>query len=139
MALALGEDRHQHVGARHLFAARRLHMNHRALDHALESGGRLGVFAPFRDQVVQLGFDVGGEAALELVEIDIAGPHHRGGVLVLEQRQQKMLQCGVLVMPLIGEGKRPVERLFEASRKSWHYSPVFTFVAGRPRPVVSPI
>jgi len=43
-----------------------------------------------------------------------------------------VLQCGVFVMALVGEGKRPVERLFEASRKGWHYDLVFTFVAGRP-------
>ena len=45
MALALGEDRDQHVGAGHLFASGRLHVDHRALDHALEAGGRLGILA----------------------------------------------------------------------------------------------
>jgi hypothetical protein len=46
VALALGEDRDQHVGAGHLLAAGRLDVDHRALDHALEAGGRLGVVAP---------------------------------------------------------------------------------------------
>ena len=41
VALALGEDRDQHVGAGHLLAARRLHVDHRALDHPLEAGGGL--------------------------------------------------------------------------------------------------
>src|SRR5690606_5679245 len=49
MALALGEDRHQHVGARHFLAARRLHMDHRALNDALEPGGGLAVFATVGD------------------------------------------------------------------------------------------
>ena len=43
MALALGEDGDQHIGARHLLAAGRLHMRHGAMDHALEARGWLGV------------------------------------------------------------------------------------------------
>jgi hypothetical protein len=38
MALALGEDGDEHVGARHLLAARGLDMDDRALDNALETG-----------------------------------------------------------------------------------------------------
>ena len=45
MALALGEDRDEHIGAGDLLAAGRLHMNDRALDDALESRRRLGVLA----------------------------------------------------------------------------------------------
>ena len=41
MAFTLGEDRHQHIGARHLLAAGGLHMDHGALDHPLEAGGGL--------------------------------------------------------------------------------------------------
>jgi hypothetical protein len=48
VALALGEDRDQHVGAGHLLAAGRLHVDHRALDHALEAGGRLGILVARR-------------------------------------------------------------------------------------------
>jgi hypothetical protein len=66
VALALGEDRDQHVGAGHLLAARRLHMDDGALDHALEPGGRLGILVALGHQVVELGLDVGDEAALEL-------------------------------------------------------------------------
>ena len=43
VALALGEDRDQHVGAGDLLAAGRLHMDDGALDHALEAGGRLAI------------------------------------------------------------------------------------------------
>jgi hypothetical protein len=35
MALALGKDGDEHVGAGHFLAAGRLHMDHRALDDAL--------------------------------------------------------------------------------------------------------
>ena len=46
MALALGENRHQHVRTGHLFAPRRLNMDGRALQDALETGGRLGFIRP---------------------------------------------------------------------------------------------
>ena len=121
VALALGEDRDQHVGAGHLLAAGRLHVDHGALDHALEAGGGLGILAAVGDQVVEFGFEIGDEAALELVEIDVAGAHHRGRVLVVDQREQQMLERGVFVVALVGERQRPVEGLLEAARESWHY------------------
>jgi hypothetical protein len=43
MALALGEDRDEHVGAGHFLAAGGLDMDHGALDDALEAGGRLRI------------------------------------------------------------------------------------------------
>jgi len=111
VALALGEDRDQHVRPGHLLAAGRLDVDHGALDDALEAGGRLGILVAFADQVLQLRFEIGGQAAAQLVEVDIAGPHHRGGVLVVDQRQQEVLECRVFVMPFIGEGQGPVEGL----------------------------
>ena len=140
MALALGEDRDQHVGAGHLLAAGRLHMDDGALDDALEPGGRLGILVAVADQVLELGLEIGGEAASQLVEIDIAGAHDRGRVLVVDQRQQQMLERGVFVMPLVGERQRAVQGLFEAARKSWHVGLVLiTLSFGSPRPVVSRI
>ena len=130
MALALGEDRHQHVGAGDLLAAGGLHVDDRALDHALEAGGRLGILGAVGDQIFQFGFEIGGQAAAQLVEIDIAGAHHRRGVLIVDQRQQQMLQGRIFVMPLIGEGERPVERLLEAAREGWHQIPI-SFCIGR--------
>ncbi len=121
MALALGEDRDQHVRAGHFLAAGRLHMDDGALDHALEPGGRFRILVPFRHQVVELGLDIGDEAALQFVDVDIAGAHDGGRVLILEQRQQQMLQRGVFVMAFVRQSERPVKRLFEAARKSWHY------------------
>ena len=56
VALTLGEDRHQHVGAGDLLAAGGLHMDNRALDHALKVGGRIGILRAVGDQVFQLGF-----------------------------------------------------------------------------------
>ena len=121
VALALGEDRDQHVRAGHFLAPGRLHVNDGALDHALEPGGRLGILVPFGHEIVEFGFDVGGQAALEFFQIDVAGAHDGGRILILEQREQQMLERRVFVVALVCEGERPMKRLFEAARKSWHY------------------
>ena len=115
MALAFGKDGNEHVGAGHFLTAGRLHMDNGALNDALEAGGRLGILGAVSDQVVQFGFEIGDETAAQLLEIDVARPHHRRGVLIFDQRQQQMLKRGVLVVTLVGERKRPVERLFEAA------------------------
>ncbi len=115
MAFALGEDRDQNVGAGDLLAAGRLHMDHGALDHPLEAGGRLAILAAVGDQVVELGFQVAGEIALELLGVDVARTHHRGGVLVVDQREQQMLERGVFMVAFVGERQRPVEGLLEAA------------------------
>src|SRR4030095_2804131 len=66
------------------------------------------------------GFDIGDEIAAELLEIDIASPHDGRSVLVIDQREQQMLERRILVVPLIGESERPVERLLKAARESGH-------------------
>ena len=118
VALALGEDRDEHVGAGHLLPAGRLDVDHRALDHALEAGGRLGILAAVGDEVRQLGVDVLDEVAAQEVEIDVAGAHDRGRILVVDQREEEMLQRGVFVPALAGEREGSVEGLFETARKA---------------------
>ncbi len=120
MALALGEDRDQHVGAGHLFAARGLHVDHRALDHALEAGGRLGILVGLHDQIVELAVDILDQIALELFDIDIAGAQHRSRVLIVEQGEQQVLERRVFVMALVGERQRAVQGLLEAARETGH-------------------
>ena len=120
MALALGENRDQHVGAGHLLAARRLHVDDGALDHALEAGGRLGILVAVAHQVFELALEIGGEAAAQLVEIDVARAHDRGGVLIVDQREQQMFERGVFVVALVGERQGAVEGLFEIARKRRH-------------------
>jgi hypothetical protein len=61
MALALGEDRHQHVGAGDFLAARGLDMDGGALDHALEAGGRLRIADAVADEAGKLVVDVAAE------------------------------------------------------------------------------
>ncbi len=115
MALALGEDRDQHVGAGDFLAAGRLHVNDRALDDALEAGGRLGVFLRPGGEIGQLGVDVFDQAAAQDVEIDVARAHDRGGILILQEREQEMLQRRVFLMALAGERQRLMQGLFKTS------------------------
>ena len=125
MALALGKDRDQHVGAGHLFAAGRLDVNHGALDHTLETRGRLGVIAAVGNQVFELGFEIIHETAAQLVEIDAACAHHGRCIAVIDQGQQEMLQCRVLMMTLVGNRQRTMQGLFKALRKSRHARPLW--------------
>ena len=37
-----------------------------------------------------------------------------------EQRKQEMFERCVFVMSFVGERKRPMKRLFEAARETWH-------------------
>ena len=120
VALALGEDRDQHIGAGHFLAARRLHVDDGALDDALEAGGRLGVFGPVGDEIVEFGFEISDQTAAQLVQIDVAGPHHRRRILIFDQRKQEMFERGVFVVALIGERQGPVERLFKTARERGH-------------------
>ena len=113
VALALGEQGDQHVGAGHLLAAGGLHVDGGALQHALEAGGRLGVAGGAADQVGELVVDIFAEVAPQPVEIDVAGAEDGDRVLVLGQRQQQVLERRVLVPPLVGVGQRAVQSLFE--------------------------
>ena len=70
--------------------------------------------------MAQFGVDVVGQAAAQHVEIDIAGLHHRGGVLVVDQRQQQMLERRIFVAAFIGEGQRAMEGLFETAGECRH-------------------
>ncbi len=45
-----------------------------------------------------------------------------GGVLVVDQGEQKVLEGRVFVAALIGEGQGPVKRLFETARETRHRS-----------------
>ena len=63
----------------------------------LEAGRRLGVLAPVGDEIVELGVDVVAHRLAQGVEIDRAGPHDGGGVEVVDQAEQQMLERGVFV------------------------------------------
>ena len=113
---ALREQRHQDVGAGHFLAARGLHVYGGALQHPLEAGGGLGVLRLIEDQPGKFVVDVSQQILAQPRDIDAAGAHHGDGVLILRQRQQKMLQGCELVMALLGESQRAMQGLFQVAR-----------------------
>ena len=138
VALALRKDRHQYVGARHLLAAGRLHVNHGTLDDALEPSGRLGLAGIVADQAGELAVDIFGQVAAQPLDIDVAGAHDGDGVLVVGQRQQQMLERRIFMMPLVGDGERPVERLLETAREGWHQIPISSCIGRSPNLIFFP-
>ena len=115
MALPFGEDSDQHVGARHLVTAGRLDVDHRPLDDALEAGGRFGVLAIVRDEIGKLIVDVVLEIMTKDVEIDAARAHDGCRILVVDEREEKVLEGCIFVATLIGNGERTMKRLFETA------------------------
>ena len=109
MALALGEDRDEHVGARHLLASRGLHVHDRAMDHALEAGRRLRFGAALVDEVAELGIEIVGDAGAKLVEIDVAGAHDGGRIAIVDQRGEQMLERREFMAALVGVLERAVQ------------------------------
>ena len=91
VALALGEDRDEHVGAGHFLAAGRLDVDHRALDDALETSGRLRILFRPGGQIGEFGVDIFDQVPAQHVEVDVAGAHDRGSVLIIEKGEQEML------------------------------------------------
>ncbi len=121
MAFALGEDGDQHIGAGHFLAARRLDMDMRALDDALESCRRLGVVIAVGDEVLEFVLDIIDDLLLQDIDIHRTGPHDRGRVRILCQRQQEVFERRIFMMAVVGEGQSTVERLFERAGKCWHW------------------
>ncbi len=85
MALALGEDGDEHVGAGHFLAAGRLHVHHGTMDDALEAGGRLRFGALLGDERGEIVVEIVGDARAQRLEVYGAGAHDRGGVAIVEK------------------------------------------------------
>ena len=100
-------------------------MNHRALDHALEAGGRLGVVGAVGDQIFEFGLEIVDEAGAQLVEIDAAGTHHRRRIrshrsaTAEDVRASRIDDDARLQSPAHDAG------LFKALGKSWHSRPLW--------------
>jgi hypothetical protein len=92
-------------------------VDHGPLDHPLEAGGGLGVLAIVDHEGLELVVDIVGQSGLEDSEVNVAGLHHPHGVLILDERQEQVLQGCVFVLSLIGESDGPVQGLFELARE----------------------
>ena len=120
VALPLREDRDEHVGAGHFLAAGRLHVDHRALDNALEAGGGLRVLVAVGHEIFEIAVDIAAQRLAQGVEIDGARPHHGRRILIVDQAQQQMLKGRIFVAAFVRGGQRTVERLFEIAGEGRH-------------------
>ena len=120
MTFAFCKNRDKHVCARYLLTTRGLHVDDRTLNHPLEPRRRFEVLRTVGDQVFQFRFQIGRQAAAQLVEIDVACTHHRGRILIIDQRQKQVLERCVFMVAFIGERQCPMKGLFEAARESRH-------------------
>jgi len=93
-------------------------MDHRPLDHALETGRRLGVLASIGHKIGKLAVHVIHKVAAEDIEIDIAGPHDGRRILVVDQGQEEMFEGCVFMATLAGESEGSVKGLFKTARKA---------------------
>ncbi len=89
-------------------------MDSRALQHALESGGRFRIFVQQGDEVAEIVVDIVGQAAAQLLDINPAGAHDGDGVLIFGQGQQQVLQRRVFMAARSGMAERAVQSLFES-------------------------
>ena len=126
VALTLGEDGDEHVGAGDLLAARGLDMSHSAVDDALEPGRRLRVAMGIEHQPRQLAVDIAGELVAQQIEIDVASAHHRRGVTVVDQGEKQMLERGIFVAAFIGVLQRAPQSLLETGRERSHFGPTLS-------------
>ncbi len=112
---AFREDGDQHIGAGHFVAARGLDVDDGALDDALETGRGLGFFRLRLDQRLEVGLDIGIERASQLGQVDVAGTHHGGGVDIVDQRQQEVLERRIFMMMGVGVTHCAVQGFFQGA------------------------
>ena len=113
LGLALAENRDEHVGAGDLLLAGGLHVEHRALEHALkpERGLRFALILRRKHRGVLV--EIPLERPAQRVDVDAAGAQHLARFRVVDQREQQMLD-GHEFMPLFaGAAKRGVESVFQ--------------------------
>ncbi len=121
MALALGKDRDQHIRAGHLIASGAFDMQDGALDHTLEGGSRLhAALILFNDQAGELGIEIMGQLLTELFQFHLAGGHHLGGILILDQGEQEVFQSGIFVVSLRSQAQRSFEGGLQGRGQAWH-------------------
>ena len=97
-------------------------MENGALDHPLEPGGwgRLALLLGFERLVFLI--EVLPHHIAQIAKIHPAGLHHLRCILIVDQRQQEVLQRSIFVGPLRRVAQRGVQRLFEALGETGHLS-----------------
>jgi hypothetical protein len=87
-------------------------MNGRALHHALEAGGGLGIATAFRHQPGQILVQKFGQVAFQFININTAGAQHTRCIGIITKRQQQMFQRCVFMSALTSQGQGAMQRLF---------------------------
>jgi hypothetical protein len=93
-------------------------MDHRALDHALETGRRLGILAAIGHEVGELAVNVIDQVPAKDIEIDIAGPHYGGRILVVDQCEEEVFEGCIFMAALASESEGSMKGLFKTARKA---------------------
>ena len=95
-------------------------MQDRALDHALEAAGRRRIGLALDTQRFELGVEIMRHRFFQLAQIDTAGDHHLGGVGIVSQREEKMLERRIFVAAAGRLGQRLMQRGLERGGKRGH-------------------
>jgi hypothetical protein len=120
VALALGEDRNQHVRPRHFLTTGRLDMDDRAVNNALKAGRRRSLGDGFGGDRRELGIEILGDALTQPVDVDIAGTHHGGGVAIFYESGQQVFQRRIFMAALIGLFESAVKCDLQILREGRH-------------------
>ncbi len=91
------------------------------LNHALEGGRRHGLGAfDIRDERRQIVIDEIDKNLAQRLQFDTTSLHDLRGIGLVDEREEKMFQCGQLVLALICFRQRGVDGLFQRVRKRRH-------------------
>jgi hypothetical protein len=93
-------------------------MDHRPLDHALETGRRFGILTSIGHEIGEFTVHVVDQVPAQDFEIDIAGSHDSGRILVVDQCKEKVFEGCVFVSALTRESEGSVKGLFQTARKA---------------------
>jgi hypothetical protein len=118
MALALGEDGNENVGAGDLLPSGRLDVDYRPLDDTLEPCRGLRVLATVRNEVCELRVDILDQVPAKNVDVDVTRAHDGSRILIVDQSKQQMFQGRIFVSPLPRQGEGTVESLFKTARET---------------------
>ena len=116
VALLLAEDGDEHVGDADFLLARRLHVEHGALQDALEAQGRLHLAVFIIRQARGRSVEVLVERVLEPGQIRAAGAQDLAHLGSVEDRQQQVLDREELMAGLTRLGEGVVQTEFELLR-----------------------
>jgi hypothetical protein len=117
VALLLAEDRHQHVDDADFLLAARLHMEHRALQHALEAERRLHLAVLADGELRRVVGDVLAQLGGQPFELRAAALERLAHARRIEQAEQQVLDRQELVPLRPRLAERLVQTVFKFARQ----------------------